>query len=120
EYAGGYSDMVAQRGAGVSARQPEKAEPVAREKPVAPQPAQPRRKLSFKDKHALETLPGEMDALRAEIAAFQARLEDATLYARDPKTFEKTTAELAAAQEALTGMEDRWLELEMLREEIEG
>ena len=120
EYAGGYSDMVAQRGAGVSARQPEKAEPVAREKPAAPQPAQPRRKLSFKDKHALETLPGEMDALRAEIAAFQARLEDATLYARDPKTFEKTTAELAAAQEALTGMEDRWLELEMLREEIEG
>ncbi len=120
EYAGGYSDMVAQRGAGVSARKPEKTSSGVRGKPIAPPPSQPRRKLSFKDKHALETLPKEMDALRDKMAGFQARLDDATLYTRDPKAFEKTTADLAAAHQALAEMEDRWLELEMLREEIEG
>src|SRR5690606_8200746 len=76
EYAGGYSDMVAQRGAGVAARPAEKpraARPAG--KPAAP-PPQARRKLSFKEKHALETLPGEIDRLDAEIAALGKALSD--------------------------------------------
>jgi ATP-binding cassette subfamily F protein uup len=63
EYAGGYSDMVAQRGAGVNARDIKAVE----SERVVPTPQQPKtqikRKLSFKDKHALETLPGKMAAL---------------------------------------------------------
>ncbi len=58
-YAGGYSDMVAQRGEGVAARKaaakpPEKASPSA-PSAVADSKAKPR--LSFAEKHALETLP---------------------------------------------------------------
>ena len=120
EYAGGYSDMVVQRGAGVSARRVEK--PAATKGKSAAQPAvqQQKRKLSFKEKHALETLPKEMDGVRAKIATLQTKLDDAGLYARDPKAFETATAEFVAAQQTLGEMEDRWLELEMLREELEG
>lgn len=121
EYAGGYADMVAQRGAGVSARVTEKTKPVAKDKPsAAPAPVQAKRKLSFKEKHALETLPKEMEALRVTMGKLQAKLDDATLYVRDPKAFEKATAEFVAAQDDLARKEDAWLELEMLREELEG
>src|SRR3954464_14781035 len=61
-YAGGYSDMVAQRGEGVTAKliaKPE-AKP-AREKAIAPGEAPvPKRRLSFNEKHALETLPARI------------------------------------------------------------
>ena len=122
EYAGGYSDMVTQRGAGVSARKVDKpvAAPKGKAAAAPAAPAQQKRKLSFKEKHALGTLPKEMDALRATMAEIQSRLDDPTLYNRDPKAFEKGTADFVAAQEKLAELEDRWLELEMLREELEG
>ncbi|MCD7060181.1 ABC-F family ATP-binding cassette domain-containing protein [Pelagibacterium xiamenense] len=121
EYAGGYSDMVAQRGEGVRARTVEKPQSApAPKQPSKPAPVQPKRKLSFKDKHALETLPKEMDALKAEMDGLQKTLDDPALYNRDPALFEKTTAAFVAAQDKLAEYEDRWLELELLREEIEG
>jgi ATP-binding cassette subfamily F protein uup len=47
-------------------------------------------------------------------------LEDPTLYSRDRTTFETASAALASAQADLAAAEERWLQLEMLREEIEG
>ena len=35
-----------------------------------------KRKMSFKEKHALETLPGRIEALQGEIAALERRLDD--------------------------------------------
>jgi ATP-binding cassette subfamily F protein uup len=122
EYAGGYADMVAQRGNGVSAkglsRAPAAPQPAPRNTPAAA-PKQ-RSKLSFKDRHALETLPGAMDKLHAEIARLQRVLDDPGLYARDAALFARTTEALSAAQAALAEAEEQWLTLEMLREEIEG
>jgi len=120
EYAGGYSDMVAQRGAGVGARVVEKpkAEPKPRQEPR--QEAKQKSKLSFKDKHALESLPAEMEKLRAMREKAQAILGDADLFAREPKKFEQASAALAKIDADLAAAEDRWLELEMLREELEG
>jgi ABC transport system ATP-binding/permease protein len=117
EYAGGYSDMVAQRGEGVVARElPKAAKPSApRRKPDAPP-----RKLTFNDKHALETLPARIAALETEIARLHAALADGTFYARDPKGFAVSSAKLKAVQAELSAAEQRWLELEMLREELQG
>ena len=71
EYAGGYSDMVAQRGVGVNAREI-KAAVNERATTLAQQPKTPsKRKLSFKDKHALETLPGKIASLHDEIAIME-------------------------------------------------
>ena len=42
------------------------------------------------------------------------------LYARDPERFQKASAALAVQQAELAAAEDRWLELEMLKEELGG
>ncbi|MBV9990030.1 MAG: ATP-binding cassette domain-containing protein [Alphaproteobacteria bacterium] len=117
EYAGGYSDMLAQRGEGVVARQaaPEKAP--SRER--VPREGQ-RKKLSFSDKHALETLPKTIDVLSKEIGRLQAELADGALYTRDPARFRAASERLTAAEGERDAAEDRWLRLEMLREELEG
>lgn len=118
EYAGGYSDMLAQRGEDIAQVKPVAARE-AKEK-VAREPRQSKRRLSFNDKHALETLPKTMAALTRTIATLHRRLEEPDLYARDRKGFDQTSAALAAAQSELAAAEEKWLELEILREEIEG
>lgn len=120
-YAGGYSDMVAQRGAGVQGRAAAKAEKAAAvEKTDSAPRAATKRKLSFKEKHALETLPKRIAELQAEIAKHQAAMNDPQLFSKDPKKFEAASAGLEKAGVELAAAEDQWLELEMLREEIEG
>jgi len=120
EYAGGYSDMVAQRGYGLSGRpalEPVKGEKTApRETPRASS----KRKMSFKDKHALETLPTRMEALRAEIAKLERALGDADLHSRDPTAFDRATRAYADKRAKLERAEDDWLELEILREQSGG
>ena len=121
EYAGGYSDMLSQRGSDLQREAP-KAPAVEKEtKPAAaPSPTSaPRRRLNFNEKHALETLPKTIETLQAEIAKQQKLLDDPTLYARDRKTFDEASRAIAKAQQDLARAEDRWLELEVLREEIE-
>ena len=119
EYAGGYTDMVAQRGSGVAPKQQAKTVAVAAA-PKERRASTPKRKLSFAEKHALETLPQKMTALAGKIATLKAQLSDAGLYARDQKRFLALTSELEAAESELATAEERWLELEMLREELEG
>ena len=121
EYAGGYSDMLTQRGADLqraaikqSAGAPQTAVP--KETKAAPQA---KRRLSFNEKHALETLPKTIETLQAEIAKQQKLLDDPELYSKDRKRFDQASQAIAAAHDKLSEAETRWLELEMLREEIE-
>src|SRR5882724_2545377 len=124
EYAGGYSDMLAQRGADLTrepAARPKAVRETAEPKMAAPtEPKASKRRLSFHQKHALETLPKTMAELQSKVRALHDRLDDPGLYARDRKTFDTTSAALAAAQAELSVAEEKWLELEVLREEIEG
>jgi ATP-binding cassette subfamily F protein uup len=121
EYAGGYSDMLAQRGdaappVSVKSGKPRAALAQTTEatgKPVA-------RKMSFKDQHALKNLPAAMEALHRRIEANQAAMADPALFTRDPARFAALSDALAADGQALQEAEERWLELEMLRVEIEG
>ncbi|WP_448953619.1 ABC-F family ATP-binding cassette domain-containing protein [Labrys neptuniae] len=124
EYAGGYSDMVAQRGAGVTRRVAEKADAAPKQaaaEPAAPAPERAgKRKLSFKEKHALETLPGKIDQLAAKAADLHERLADPTLFAKDSKKFTALSQELTKVEAEKATAEEEWLTLEMLREEIGG
>ena len=121
EYAGGYSDMIAQRhGAAVGA---EIGAAGKRKRPGSksgPAPTRQKRKLSFIESHALKTLPGDIKKLEIEIAIQQKTLADPTLYARDPAAFDGAAAALQTAETALAETEEKWLALEVLREEIEG
>jgi ATP-binding cassette subfamily F protein uup len=126
EYAGGYQDMLAQRGedlkkreARIKAATPEKTEKTEKATEAGPAPAAKRR-LSFKDKHALETLPDEIAALEAKQAALAKALDAPDLYTRDRPRFTELSNALADVQSKLAAAEERWLELELLRSEIEG
>ncbi len=119
EYAGGYSDMLVQRkGENLGKNQgraiasaPKSA---AEMRPAAAPPT--KQKLSFKEKHALSTLPGDIAKLEAEIMELGAKLADPGLYARDRATFDKASARLSDAQKQLEAAETLWLELEEKRE----
>ena len=123
DYAGGYSDMLAQRDSKPASNRPPKPKPPATGTAPA-QAARPARsgkpRLSFRDQHALKTLPERIATLQANVARLQRRLEDPDLYARDPNAFVELSGALAAAQSELAAAEEQWLELEILREEIEG
>ena len=119
EYAGGYSDMVAQRGYGLTP--PAAAAPSAKTaKPAAGPKTSAKRKLSFQQKRALETLPTTMDKLRVDLARLETSLADSNLHARDPEGFRKATETYGQKRGELEGAEEKWLELEILREELEG
>ena len=120
EYAGGYTDMLAQRGAGVEARKIEPDAPGATVRPSTPTGPRAQRKLSFNEKHALETLPARMGKLQTEIGNLETALADHFLFTRDPKAFQANAKRLAAARHEFSGAEEQWLELEMKREELEG
>jgi ATP-binding cassette subfamily F protein uup len=121
EYAGGYTDMLAQRGADLAGktmagrpREAKTRDRAAESRPTA------KRRLSFNEQHALKTLPARMAELEKTVARAQKLLADPALYNRDRAAFDKATAELTAAQKELADAEERWLSLEMLREELEG
>ncbi len=117
EYVGGYSDALRQRGldsvAGAAAR------PAAAKSGVAtPRASKAVTKLSYKDQRELDELPKKMEKLTAEMAAIGAKLADPAFYGRDPEGFAKQSARLTAAQAEHEAAEERWLELEMLKEQV--
>ena len=119
EYAGGYQDMLAQRR--LAAKEDKATKSVDASKTVksdAPRAASA--KLSYKQKFALETLPGKIEAAQAEAAALEEKLHDPAFFNRDPKGFERTTLALEKLRHSIDAMEHEWLELEMLRGELEG
>jgi ATP-binding cassette subfamily F protein uup len=120
--AGGWSDMAAQRKG--QEKQADRPQPKAADKQAAKAASAAngaaKSKLSYKQKFALETLPKEIAGLTAEIARLEAMLGDAGFYARDPAGFARASAGLDAARASKDGKETEWLELEMLREELEG
>jgi len=129
EYAGGYTDMLAQRGEGfagpTNGRGARKNGAAAAPKPAKELKEQARpakaskRRLSFNETHALATLPKTIADLEHEIEALRRKLDDPTLYASNPDAFAKAASAMTAAQAALSEAESRWLELEILREELE-
>jgi ABC transport system ATP-binding/permease protein len=125
EYAGGYSDMVAQRGSGIGqlvfphARARRSADLAAVPSPPNAERRQKRR-LSFKERHALDTLPGRIEALAGEAKRLSAELADPDLFRRDAKRFSLAGERLAVIEAQKAAAENEWLALEMLREAIEG
>ena len=110
EYAGGYSDWLAQR--------PSPAAAVT--KAAAPRPAAAARPQRFDAKlqRELDRLPDRIARLTGEITALEERLGDAGLYTRDPASFARLTGELDQRRGDLVALEERWLELESQREAL--
>jgi ATP-binding cassette subfamily F protein uup len=119
EYAGGYSDMVAQRGYGLAGPLGAPAE-VAHK--AAKKPAErtaPKRKMGFNEKRALETLPGRIEKLRIDLGVLERKLADADFPILEPTAFKATTKSYGELRAQLAKAEEEWLGLEILREELE-
>ena len=78
------------------------------------------KKMSFKLKHELETLPATIKTCEENITVLKTKLSDPNLYMEDPESFDKASRALAQTETALEHAEHRWLELENLREQMEN
>ncbi|MDA0369431.1 MAG: ABC-F family ATP-binding cassette domain-containing protein, partial [Proteobacteria bacterium] len=118
EYSGGYSDMIAQRGYGVSPLtrgQDSGPRRNKRNRAENPSSAPTQKRLGFKEQHALKVLPERIAMLEQELKTLDQLLSDSGLYTRNPETFNAAVARREAAQQALDAAEQEWLALEILR-----
>ncbi len=124
EYVGGYDDWLAQR------REPEpvaesrstavntaSTEEPASKKPATPARPRPQRggRLSSWEAKELESLPDAIAEVEAQQEALTARLSDPTLYQEEPERVAEINEELAALEDKLSELFDRWEVLEAKR-----
>ena len=112
EYVGGYSDW-----ASYQATQQKEAGKLAKgaSKPLtkAAEPVKLKgEKLPWKEQRELESLPEKVAALEAEQASLSMRLEDAAIYQANPQEAQKSAERLAAIDEELLLLLERWEVLE--------
>lgn len=118
EYPGGYEDYLRQRkenqqDADNTTKQKQTDQPKAPAK-------KPKGKLSYKDQRELDMLPQKMEDLNVEKASLEQEMADPNLFSKNPDKFQEISDRLSAVQEKLDHCEERWLELEMLVEELSG
>ncbi len=134
-YAGGYSDMIAQNKQAAWVQRKDKevqrkvlSNPRARgqEKQVSStnhrfegREKTTSRRLSYKQVYALEKLPEQIAVLQDEIKKIEQELSDPALYCNDKERFERLSIALDEKKNACAQKEEEWLELELLREDIE-
>jgi ATP-binding cassette subfamily F protein uup len=115
EYAGGYEDWERYQ------RQPQPLRPGAADLRPARASGETKsavrpRKLSYKERRELETLPAEIEALEREEAELHERLGDGEFYRRSGEQITAALDRLAAVKLALEASYRRWEELESLNE----
>ncbi len=110
-YAGGWTDMLAQRGQADGSEAlkgpSKKAKSIAQPVDNAPKAA-----LSFTEKHRLEELPNVMSRLEAEISRLSDLLSDPAIYTTQAVKAQKASDALAKRQTMLEAAELEWLTLE--------
>jgi len=111
EHAGGYSDLPR-----IAPARMETAKSAAKSSPRSSRPRSTTR-LSFNEQRILDSLPGEIERLMAEVA--KAENELANQARRERHTIAEIAQRLAAAKQNLTAAEERWLELEAKREDAQ-
>jgi ATP-binding cassette subfamily F protein uup len=113
EYVGGYSDI----------QQYLKAAPkaVTKTKPKDDSAkSAPAKRLTYNLQREWDELPKKIKVFEKRIGELEALLDDSTLYEKNPQQFKVLSEELQQNQEAVDTAETRWLELEMLADEMKG
>jgi len=110
-YAGGWTDMLAQRGAR-AAEEVTKAKAKSVKNAVQSIDNAPKPALSFTEKHRLEELPSVIRRLESEIAKLLDLLSDPAIYTTQAVKAQKAADALAERQSRLEAAELEWLTLE--------
>ena len=77
-----------------------------------------KKKMSFKDSYYLEMLPLKIEKLEKELKEYETILNDRDLFKNDRKTFDKATTEITNIKKIINESENKWLELQILKDEI--
>ena len=77
-------------------------------------------KLSYKDQRELDDLPGRMEIMQGQIDALTSELSISNLFQRDRKRYDIVSLELEKNVKDLKLAEQRWLELEERKLELEN
>lgn len=82
---------------------------------------QPRKsvKLNYNQQRLLEVLPNEIEQIEAEIIKMELELSNPTLYTENPDKFDSLSQNLVDKQQAKEDKENQWLEIQMIKEELE-
>jgi ATP-binding cassette subfamily F protein uup len=115
---GGYSDYLEVKGRKPSEKKsaPEKKKEEPKEKKQKPGENTKAGKLSYKLQYELDHLPEKIAGLENEVEDLKRRLEEPEFYSRDPEAFQEAGRRFEKAKSELEQAENRWLELEDLRE----
>lgn len=118
EYAGSYSELLAKLQNKTPPKEEKKNAVKTQDKP-APATAKTA-KLSYKQQRLLEILPQNIAQLETEITMIEAELGNPDLYTSDPEKFDTLSARLNEAQQEKEDSENQWLEIQLLKEELEA
>ena len=118
EYPGGYSTYLDQRtrvrSIVFTKRQGTRKEPPKKKM------SKKGSKLSYKDQRELDDLPGRMEIIQGQIDSLTSELSISNLFQRDRKRYDIVSLELEKNAKDLKLAEQRWLELEEKKSELEN
>jgi ATP-binding cassette subfamily F protein uup len=119
ETAGGYSDAVRQGarvGLAMAGPEADAAGAVDRTGPAKGSESRAQSKAVARLARELERLPEKIEAAAAEIRDLEDRLGDPALHLREPAKAASLVKDVDARRTALAALEERWLELEAMRD----
>ena len=117
EYAGSYSELLEKLKNKQPAKNVKKAVPAKTEKNETS--ARKTVKLSYNQQRLLDVLPGEIEQLEKDILQIETELSNPSLYTENPQKFDTLSKELETKQTAKEQKENQWLELQIIKEELE-
>lgn len=116
EYAGGYSDMLSQKALAIT----QDASKSKAQTTSTKGSQRAKKKLSYKENKALEAASLQMEQLSEELQQLEADIADPSLFERDPNLFQSKIERLGTLKTELEEVEEEWLRLETLKEELES
>jgi ATP-binding cassette subfamily F protein uup len=117
-HAGGYSDYLQRRKRDTETAT--KSKTFKKPKPTDKPDNNRENRLSFKDKHALDTLPNEITAIETRMSQLEAILADPGLFIRNPVKFNEAAETLGQLRDEKDEKELRWLEVAEKAEAIDS
>ena len=112
EYEGGYDDYLRQRSSEVQVEAKRAAETASKKTPDPPR--EQARKLSFKERKELETLPGRIEELERGIRELHEAMAEPSFYRKDRDEITRVNTTLENLERDLAAAYARWEALEQL------
>ena len=123
-YIGGYKDYLegrkknAESGRDLNRDEDGVVKPIVRKSDTSATPIKSDARLSYKQQYELDNLPATIAKLEEQIASMETEMADPDLYAKNADRFNNLSINIGANRQKLEDAEQRWLELEELRQSM--